>query len=100
MRYNHLVKNRFVSRRWARYLWSALLVACATAISALVNWEISPVNLVMIYLLAVVVAAVYLGRGPAVLASILGVVLFDYFFVPPRMTLSVADTEYLITFTG
>ena len=38
----------------------------------------------VIYLLAVVVAAVYLGRGPAILTSILGVAAFDYFFVPPH----------------
>jgi two-component system sensor histidine kinase KdpD len=48
----------------------------------------------------VVLAAVYLGRGPSIMVSILGVVAFDYFFVPPRLTLAVADTEYLLTFIG
>jgi two-component system sensor histidine kinase KdpD len=54
----------------------------------------------MIFLLAVVVAALYLGRGPAVLVSILGVLGFDFFFVPPYYTFAVDDTEYILTFTG
>jgi two-component system sensor histidine kinase KdpD len=56
--------------------------------------------MVVVYLLAVVFAAVYLGRGPAVITSILGVAAFDYFFVPPHLTLAVSDTEYLLTFFG
>jgi len=86
-----------------RYLWSILLVLAAMAISALIAYEgfdISPTNLVMVYLLAVVIAAVYLGRGPAILASFLSVIVFDFFFVPPFLTLAVSDTEYLLTFAG
>jgi two-component system sensor histidine kinase KdpD len=83
-----------------RYLGALLLVAAATGLSSLVTLEFSPTNLVMIYLLAVVLAAVYLGRGPAVFASFSGVLAFDFFFVPPRLTLTVADTEYLLTFAG
>jgi two-component system sensor histidine kinase KdpD len=83
-----------------RYIWSILLVATATGLSYFFAQDISPTNLVMIYLLAVVITAVYLGRGPAILASLLGVLAFDFFFVPPRFTFSVSDTEYLLTFTG
>jgi two-component system, OmpR family, sensor histidine kinase KdpD len=83
-----------------RYLYSLLLVAAASAFTELVTPEFSPTNLIMIYLLGVVLAAVYLGRGPAILASITGVLVFDFFFVPPRYTLSVADTEYLLSLIG
>ena len=51
-------------------------------LDALLGRELSPTNLVMVYLLMVVISAVYLGRGPAILASILGVLAFDFFFVP------------------
>jgi two-component system, OmpR family, sensor histidine kinase KdpD len=83
-----------------RYLWGLAMAIAATAISALVAPYISPTNLVVIYLLAVLLSAVYLGRGPAIMVSILGVVAFDFFFVPPRLTLAVTDTEYLLTFLG
>jgi two-component system sensor histidine kinase KdpD len=54
----------------------------------------------MIYLLTVVIAAIYLGRGPSLLAAVLSVAAFDYFFVPPSLTLAVSDSEYLLTFLG
>ena len=52
----------------------------------------------MIYLLGVVVVALSFGRGPSILASLLGVAAFDFFFVPPRFTFAVGDTRYLLTF--
>ena len=52
----------------------------------------------MIYLLGVVAVSLRLGRGPSILATILGVAAFDFFFVPPQWTLAVRDTEYFLTF--
>jgi two-component system sensor histidine kinase KdpD len=54
----------------------------------------------MLYLLAVVISAARLGRGPSILVSILSVLAFDFFLVPPVLTFAVADTEYLLTFAG
>jgi two-component system sensor histidine kinase KdpD len=85
---------------WLRYVGALGLVAAGTLLSAVVHSLFSPANLVMIYLLAVVISAIYLGRGPSVLASVISVLAFDYFFVPPPYTLAVSDTEYLLTFTG
>lgn len=87
-------------RPWRRYWHSLLFVAAATLIGWPLSFFISPTNLVMLYLLAVVMAAVYLGRGPSILAAALSVLAFDFFFVPPRLTLVVADTEYGLTFIG
>ncbi len=52
----------------------------------------------MLFPLAVLFSAIRLGRGPAVFAALLSVVLFDVFFVPPRFTLGVNDLQYLLTF--
>ena len=82
------------------YPAAALLVAAATLLCGLVSRFLEPTNLVMIYLLTVVVAAVRLGRRPAMLTAFLGVLAFDFFFVPPHITFVVADTQYLITFAG
>jgi len=86
--------------RLRAYVFSLLLVTAATGVGYLIGNNISPTNLVMVYLLAVVVSAVYLGRGPSILASIASVLAFDFFFIPPRYSLSIRDTEYLLTFTG
>ncbi len=83
---------------WGQYLKGVGLVAAVTLVSWPVHWRVQPTNLVMLYLTAVVVAALYLGRGPAILASVLGVLAFDFFLIPPRLTFAVADTQYLLTF--
>ncbi len=85
---------------WLRYGQSLALVAAGTLLGELVRPLFSPANLVMIYLLTVVVTAIYLGRGPSVLAAVLSVLAFDVFFVPPRLTFAVADTQYLLTFAA
>ncbi len=88
------------TRDWRPYAVSSGLVAIVTLLN---QWTLSilePTNVVMFYLLAVVWAAVRYGRGPAVMASVLSVVFFDFFFVPPRLTFSVADFQYVFTFVG
>jgi len=82
----------------SRYVWSILLVAMATVFGFIIGGRISPTNLVMVYLLVVVIAAVYLGRGPAIIASLLGVLAFDFLFIVPYFSFAVSDTQYIITF--
>lgn len=53
----------------------------------------------MLFLLAVVVTAARYHRGPAVLASVLAIAVFDFVFVPPYYTLDVHDADYALTFT-
>jgi two-component system sensor histidine kinase KdpD len=55
-------------------------------------------NLIMVYLLGVMLTATGCGRGPAILSSLLSVLAFDFFFVPPRFSLTVADAQYIVTF--
>ncbi|WP_241015126.1 DUF4118 domain-containing protein, partial [Burkholderia sp. Ac-20379] len=82
------------------YAAAALICAALTGVAALAQARLDLTNLVMLYLLGVVFSAVRLGRGPGVMQSFLSVAAFDFFFVPPRMSLSVSDTQYLLTFFG
>jgi len=82
------------------YLVCIALVAGITIIGWLVKSFISPTNLSMLYLLAVVVTAFRRGLRPAIFTAIIGVLAFDFFFIPPHLTFRVSDTEYLITFAG
>ncbi|WP_119066721.1 sensor histidine kinase [Aggregatilinea lenta] len=81
-------------------LYSAGLVALVTLFGQFVHRIIEPTNLVMVYLLVVVIAATRWGRGPSLLAAGLSVLAFDFFIVPPRLTLAVSDAQYLLTFVG
>lgn len=85
---------------WQPYLLSASLVFLGTVLGLPLRPFINPTNLVMLYLVAVMVTAVWLGRWPAVVASFLSVVAFDVVFVPPYYTFVVADAEYLLTFAA
>ncbi|MDN7851243.1 DUF4118 domain-containing protein [Burkholderia seminalis] len=82
------------------YVYAAAICTAITVVASLVSERLDLTNLVMLYLLGVVFSAVRLGRGPGVLQSFLSVAAFDYFFVPPRMSFSVSDTQYLLTFFG
>ncbi|XUW90527.1 sensor histidine kinase KdpD [Burkholderia sp. M6-3] len=82
----------------ASYAWALAICSAITAIAGMLLDRIAQTNLVMLYLLGAVFTAARLGRGPGVLFSFLGVAAFDFFFVPPRMSFTVADTQYLLTF--
>jgi two-component system sensor histidine kinase KdpD len=80
------------------YIYALVGVLCATAIDWLMFSHFAAPNLIMMYLIAVIVIAIRCGRGPSVLASILSVAAFDFFFVPPYFTFAVSDAQYLLTF--
>lgn len=80
------------------YLWAVVWCAAATGLSMLARPWFDLVNIAMLFLAAVVGVALRHGRGPAALASVLGVAAFDFFFVPPRLSFAVSDVQYLLTF--
>lgn len=77
----------------------ALAICVATAAIVLpFHGMLDLANIVMLFLLAVVLVAVKAGGGPAVFASVVGVGLFDFFFIPPRFSLAVSHVQYLVMF--
>jgi len=80
------------------YLAAVLIVLLCTLVSWPLSNYLAETNLVMVYLLGVLAVATRYGSRPAILNSVLGVAAFDYFFIAPRFTFAVEDTEYLITF--
>ncbi len=83
---------------WASYGYSLLIIAVCTGVAWAMWGRFELSNLIMVYLLGIVVVATWYGRGPALVASVLGVAAFDFFFVPPYLTFAVSDTQYFVTF--
>jgi two-component system sensor histidine kinase KdpD len=83
---------------FAPYAFAMLMVSAVTALGIAGFSGLELANIVMVYLAAVVVSAIWLGRGPAILAAAAGVAAFDFCFVPPRWTFAVSDIQYLLTF--
>lgn len=84
--------------RVARYAAALGLVAAATSIGALARGHLSEPDLVLLYLLAVVIAAARFGRGPSLVAATLSVLALDFFFIPPYLTFLVHEKRYVLTF--
>ncbi|AMV19451.1 sensor histidine kinase [Planctomyces sp. SH-PL14] len=78
------------------------LALTAVAVCTAVGWQLrtilAPTNLAMLYLATVVAVSLVGGRGPSIVATIVGVAVFDIVLVPPYWTFAVTDTEYLLTF--
>lgn len=64
---------------------------------ALTRW-FDLANVVMLYLLVIVFVSVRFGRAPGIFAAFLSVISFDLFFVDPKLSFSVSDVQYLVTF--
>ncbi|SCB87551.1 two-component system sensor histidine kinase KdpD [Kosakonia oryziphila] len=88
--------------------WRVQLKGCAVALALCAaitliaeQWltAFDAANLVMIYLLGVVLVALFYGRWPSAFATVINVISFDLFFIAPRGTLAVSDVQYLLTFS-
>jgi two-component system sensor histidine kinase KdpD len=84
---------RAIRARWMGYLAALAAVALVSGFIGLVLREVNLANVSMLYLLAVLATAVAYGRGPAVSASIVAFLTFDWFFVDPIHHFTVSDPE-------
>jgi two-component system sensor histidine kinase KdpD len=83
-------------RRSARQSWQGYAVglggvALITLVIAVVRAWVTIANLSVLYLIAVLVAASFYGSGPAVVASIAAFLAYDFFFVEPVYSITIAD---------
>jgi two-component system sensor histidine kinase KdpD len=81
------------------YAWTTLIIA----VCGILGWlsqklAVSEANIVMVFLLGIAFVGYRFSSGPAIFASVLGVLVFDFFFVPPQLSFAVSDTQYAITF--
>ncbi|WP_217705118.1 sensor histidine kinase [Peristeroidobacter soli] len=83
---------------WDRYAWALATTLICTLIGFSMQDSFEAANIVMVYVLGATIAGVRFGRGPAVLTAIANVFAFDFCFVPPHFTFSVADAQYVVTF--
>ena len=84
---------RAIRARWLGYLAALAAVAVVSGFIGVVLRQINLANVSMLYLLAVLATAVAYGRGPAVFASTVAFLTFDWFFVDPIHHFTVSDPE-------
>jgi len=72
------------------------LAATAISWSAFGSGQLA--DAVMVYLLGIVLVSLRFGYGPSLLAAVLSVFCFDFFFIPPLYTFAVRDLSHIVTF--
>jgi two-component system sensor histidine kinase KdpD len=85
-------------KRLCPYVAALGLTALCTAITVPMLDHFDLVDISMVYMLGATVAALCLGLGPAVCASLANIAAFDYFVVPPRRSFFVTEPRYFVTF--
>lgn len=80
------------------YALSAAYVGAATLVGTALARVLDVRNIALVFLMAVLGAAVGGGLGPALFASVAGALAFNFFFLPPLYTLNIASPESVVAF--
>ncbi|MCA0366876.1 MAG: sensor histidine kinase KdpD [Proteobacteria bacterium] len=83
---------------FGNYLWSSLYVAMALGIGTALSRFLDVRNIALVFLMAVLASAMGGGLWPALFASVLGALVFNFFFLEPRYTLDIGDPESVVAF--
>ena len=85
-------------RPWVGYLTAVIAVAFATGVLKLLGEHINPTTVALTFLLIILFVATLWGSRPAIVASIVGIVTFNFFFLPPFRTFAIGDPHNWIAF--
>lgn len=80
-------------RGWVPYLLAAAGLAVLTSILFLLRPYINSTTVGFTYFLSIVLVAILWGSKPALAASVLAVLSFNFFFLPPLHTLRISDPQ-------
>jgi len=83
---------------WKQYLISITTVAGVGLINMMLDRLSGPRVPGLIFLLTVVIVALFLGRGPVLLAGVLSALVWNYFFLEPRYTFLIDSPEDVLLF--
>jgi two-component system sensor histidine kinase KdpD len=78
------------------YLGSSAIVALALGIGVFLQQFVGAQTVSLVFLTAVLTSAIAWGLLPALFAAILGTLAFNFFFLPPLYTLTIADPENVV----
>jgi len=84
---------RVLNLRWAGYVGAVGGTAFITAVLAPFQDRVNSTTVALAFLLVVLFVALFWGSRPALLASVLGMFCFNFFFLPPLYTLTVSHGE-------
>lgn len=96
MRWRRRLSGMTISWPWGPFLWSTLAVAGAVLVGLAMTSVVALPNVSMIFLVAVLFSAVRFGIWSAVFSSILSFLGYNFFFIDPVFTFTVARPHELL----
>jgi two-component system sensor histidine kinase KdpD len=81
-----------------RYVWTVAATALTALVGQLLYQRFELATIATLFMLTLVLVGGQWGRGPAIVSALLNVLVFDFFFVPPRFNVIPAHPQYYVTF--
>lgn len=81
---------------WWPYVAATGYVAAALGVGHLLHRGLALNNMALVFLTAVLASAVTGGLAPSLYASVVSVLAFNYFFLPPLYTFTISDPENIV----
>jgi len=94
------VERNLVNLKGAGYFGAVVGTTVVTALMAPFHEQINSTTVALAFLLVVLFVALFWGSRPALLASVLGMFCFNFFFLPPLYTLSIAHPPNWVALTA
>ncbi len=92
--------RRSPAARWAEqpthFIYATIAVAAALGVGKGLTWLTPIPNLSMVFMLAVLFTAIGSGIGPAIYASVLSFFVYNFFFIQPIYTFTIAEPYELL----
>jgi len=92
------VSFRFPHNAFIPYAVALLAIAALTGVLKVFGHHINPTTVALAFVVIILLAATAWGSAPAVVASLLGIVCFNFFFLPPFGTFAIRDPDNRIAF--
>ncbi len=81
---------------WAAYALTTLMVVLALGIALTLDRFFGISNVALVFLTAVLATAIAYGIWPALYACVLSTLAYNFFFLPPIYTFTIADPENVV----
>ncbi len=83
-----------------RFCLSVVAVLLVTVLLVKLGEHVNLITVALILLLIVLASATFFGRNPALLASFVAMLCFNYFFIPPIHTWTISDPQNLVAWAA
>src|SRR5262252_6418640 len=86
------------SKSWFGYTAAVAGIAAVSGFLKLFGEHVNPTTVALAFLLIILFVATVWGSRPAIVASVIGIVCFNFFFLPPFRTFAIRDPHNWVAF--